>query len=95
MTALPAVAQSATPPLDDAHQKLKKAAQALEGMFFRQLLSAMRATVPSGPGNGGPGGEMFTGMMDDTIADRAAEHMQRGIGNALYRQLSAKLDSTT
>jgi len=74
------------------HAKLRKAADGLEGMFMRQLFSAMRAAVPQGgDGMGNAGGSLFTEMLDDALADRAATRMHDGLSQALYRQLSARL----
>lgn len=59
---------------------------------MRHLLAAMRDTVPdSGLLEAAPGQEMFTSMLDDHIADRAAERSTRGLGDALYHQLSRRL----
>lgn len=75
---------------DDA--KLRRAARDLEGVFVAELLKAMRETVPSdGVVHGGMGEEMFTGMLDQHLAPLAGEGWQRGIGDALYRQLRAAL----
>jgi len=55
-----------------------------------QLFQAMRATVPDS-GDAGGGQAMFTSMLDDELAARAADRMHRGLGEALYRQLSRRL----
>jgi Rod binding domain-containing protein len=34
---------------------------------------------------------MFTQMLDERMAAEAANHMTRGLGEALYRQLAARL----
>jgi Rod binding domain-containing protein len=80
---------------DPAHAKLRQAADGLTGMFIRQLFSAMRATVPAdADGLSGPGSTLFTQMMDDTVADHAASQMRRGLGDAIYRELCARLTSS-
>lgn len=82
-------------PTDPIHAKLRQAADGLNGMFIRQLFSAMRATVPDGAdGLGNAGGTLFTQMMDDTVADHAAEQMRHGLGDAIYRELCARLTTT-
>jgi Rod binding domain-containing protein len=87
----PLTPQTKTPD-DPAHAKLRQAADGLNGMFIRQLFSAMRATVPSdADGMSGPGTTLFTQMLDDTIADHAASQMRRGLGDAIYRELCARL----
>ena len=78
---------------DALHAQLRKAADGLEGMFLRQLFNAMRETVPA-DADTSAGGSMFTGMLDDTLADRAATQMRRGLGEAIYRQLCAQLPSS-
>jgi Rod binding domain-containing protein len=65
----------------------------LEGVFLSQLFKAMRDTVPAGEsGPGSEGRELFTTMLDDTLAEQAAQRMTHGLGEALYRQLSRRLD---
>lgn len=68
--------------------KLRRATQELEGVFVQELFKAMRDTVPEGGVmDGGPGEDMFSSMMDQTISAEAASGWDRGIGAALYRQL--------
>jgi len=58
----------------------------------------MRQSVPQdGVIAAAPGQEMFTQLFDERIANEAASRMRNGIGEALYRQLAAKLpaDGTT
>ena len=77
---------------DSEEQRLKRAARQLEGVFVQQLFKAMRETVPAGElGRGGSGEEMFTGLMDQQLADSAAPGTERGLGAALYRQLRARI----
>lgn len=98
-SAVPARSTAAAPtpapaPLDPLHAKLRQAADGLNGMFIRQLFSAMRATVPEGSdGLGSAGGSMFTQMLDETIADQAATQMRNGLGDAIYRELCGRLTS--
>ena len=74
--------------LTPAQAKLKQAAHQLEGVFLAQLFRTMRESVPD---NGNEAQKMFTSMLDDTLASKAADHMQRGLGDALYRQLAQRL----
>jgi Rod binding domain-containing protein len=90
-TPLPRVASPGASETDPLHTKLRQAADALDGMFLRQLFSAMRDTVPSDDGMGSAGGSLFTQMLDDTMADHAASQVRGGLGDALYRQLCARL----
>ncbi len=75
------------------HRKLRQAAHQLEGVFLAQLFQAMRATVPGD--DAGSGEQMFQGMLDDTFASKAADRLHRGLGEALYRQLSRRLNEVT
>jgi peptidoglycan hydrolase FlgJ len=73
-------------------QKLRAVTKRLEGVFVQQLFKAMRETVPKdGLTDGGTGEDIFTGLMDERIADHAPDRWERGIGEALYRQLRAAL----
>ena len=86
----PVRATGAEPP-DSA--RLRTAAQQLEGVFVEQLFKAMRDTIPEGGlVDGGSGEEMFSGMLDQHLSDATAAGWSHGIGDALYRQLSAKQD---
>lgn len=76
--------------------KLRTLAHQFEGVFLDQLFQAMRRTVPEGGFiEKAPGEDMFTSLMDEKIADVAAQRMQRGLGEALYRQLARRLDAAT
>lgn len=82
----------ATPSATDQDTRLREVAARLEGIFMEQLLKTMRETVDSqGMGSGSLGEELFTGMMDQTIADSAAARSDRGLGAAVYRQLKAQI----
>ena len=79
----------------DPRAQVRALAQQLEGVFLNQLFQAMRATVPQGGAlDGAPGQEMFTQMLDESMASEAAKHLTRGLGDALYRQLAAQLPAT-
>lgn len=81
----------------EEHQKLRKAAADLEGLFVSQLFRAMRETVPKNEGftSGGSGEEIFTGLMDEHIAAETPRHWGGGISEALYRQLSRGLPAAS
>jgi Rod binding domain-containing protein len=77
----------------DPHTELKHLAQQLEGVFLNQLFQAMRASVPQeGMFAKGEGEEMFTSMLDQTLAQEAARHMESRLSDALYKQLVRRLD---
>jgi flagellar protein FlgJ len=79
-------------PPKERQAELRRVCQELEGVFLRQLIETMRA---GGRGEGlfetSPGEEIFTSLLDDHFASVAAQKMERGIGEALYRQLSRQL----
>jgi Rod binding domain-containing protein len=82
---------TAVPPVD-SRAKVRQLAHALEGVFLNQLFQAMRRSVPQdGAIDPAPGQEMFTQLFDEKIADEASRHTTRGLGEALYRQLAARL----
>ena len=84
--------------LTGTRAKVYQLAHDLEGVFLNQLFQAMRQSVPQDGAIGeAPGQEMFTQLFDEKLANEASRHMTRGIGEALYRQLSARLpaDGTT
>jgi Rod binding domain-containing protein len=83
---------SAPAPTVDSRAKVRQLAHALEGVFLNQLFQAMRKSVPQdGVLEPAPGQEMFTQIFDERIADEASRHTTRGLGEALYRQLAARL----
>ena len=76
----------------DPRAQLRHLAHQLEGVFLQQLFKAMRETVPQGGAIAPePGNEMYNGLFDEAMASQAADRMQRGIGEALYRQMSRHL----
>ena len=73
-------------------EQLRRMSNELEGIFLRQLLEAMRQSVPNGGLTGASAGEdLFTSLLDDRLASEAAARTRNGIGEALYRQLSRRL----
>lgn len=78
---------------DDGRDGLREAARRLEGVFVQKLFQAMRSTVPDGGYlDSGRGEEMFRGLMDRHLAEEAAERMDRGLADALYRQLRGAVE---
>lgn len=90
MTAIPPIG-GGLPQRDDRAQ-LRQVAHDLEGVFIAQLFQAMRASVPQGGlTEADPGRDMFNALLDDRLASEAARRMSRGMGEALYRQLSSRV----
>jgi Rod binding domain-containing protein len=86
-------AGTVTPPAGADAQRLREAAAALDGLFVRQMVAAMRATVPSDSlTNGGAGEEMFTALLDEHFADALPTQWSRGITDALLGRLGPAAD---
>ncbi len=63
-----------------------------EGLFASLLLSEMKKTLPSGSFfGGGPGADVYDGMLERTFGDRLAEGNGLGIGEFIERNLREKL----
>ncbi|HEY0777726.1 MAG TPA: rod-binding protein [Gemmatirosa sp.] len=70
--------------------KLRNAARQLEGVFTQQLFKAMRETVPQGQGeisDSGGAQDMFTGLLDERLANDPRASSTHGIGDAIYHHL--------
>lgn len=79
-----------------SHERLRTASRMMEAQFLSQLFAAMRATATSLDGGQVSSEEkLFTQMMDDRISELAALRSSRGLGDALYRQLSRHLPPET
>jgi Rod binding domain-containing protein len=77
-------------PKPDTRAELRRLSHQLEAVFLNQLFQAMRSSVPRESGTEGAGGEMFQAMFDEHVAAEAAARAQRGLGEALYRQLARR-----
>ncbi len=82
-------APTAAAQLRGDHARLMRAAQALEAVFFRQMLQAMRDAVP--PAEQSAAEKTFQAMFDDELSRRAVAQNDHGLAAALYRQLSRHL----
>lgn len=73
--------------------KLRKAAEGFEAIFIRQFMKVMRSTVPNGGMFGsGAVGEIYSDMMDNSIAEILSKRSTLGIADTLYRQLVKEID---
>ncbi|MFB0613799.1 rod-binding protein [Aurantiacibacter poecillastricola] len=71
-------------------EDLRKAAEAFEAIFLRQLLASARASDFGGEDLfGGPGLEQFEAMRDEHFAEIASQQSTFGLADAIERQLSA------
>ena len=77
---------------DDGHARLRAMSSELEAVFLQQLFKAMRDSVPrDGILTPSPGEDVFTSMLDERLANLMASRSTRGLGQALYEQLSRAL----
>lgn len=73
--------------------RLRAAAQQLEGVFLSHLFKAMRAATPEGGlFEGGPGQDVYTEMFDEHLADALATKLKGSLGDMLYRQLLGRAE---
>jgi flagellar protein FlgJ len=92
MSVAPVTRGTDDPPATAELARLHRASRQMEGLFLSQLFRAMRETVPAeGTVDASPGRELFTAMLDERLADIAAARSERGLGEALFRQLSERL----
>jgi peptidoglycan hydrolase FlgJ len=83
-------------PAGSSNEDLRKAAQAFEAIFLRQLLSSARAADFGGEDLiGGPGIEQFEAMRDEHFADIASQQGVFGLAAAIERQVAAALPQAT
>lgn len=79
---------------DDAHERLRRVSNEFQGLFLKQMLDAMRKSIPdSGLLESSSAEDTFTSLLDDRLASAAAQRTQGGLGEAIYRQLARRLDS--
>jgi flagellar protein FlgJ len=94
---VPAREALTVPPRKTAAAEVRRLSHELEAVFLNQLFQAMRESVPkSGLIEKSSGTEMFESLLDQRLASEAAQRMDHGLGEQLYRQLSRRLapDST-
>ncbi len=85
-----------TPPVpvpDKTQGPLKSACQQFEGYFLDMMFQEMRKTVPQSGllEDQSDQQKIFTGMMDQTLADAMSKRGDLGISQMLYNQLAPAL----
>lgn len=71
--------------------KLLSACQNFEAVFIKQMLDAMRQTVPQkGMLDGGVGQNIYNDMLYQQYADKMAKSANFGLARLLYNQLSGQ-----
>lgn len=91
MSDIARIASSAPP--RDQHAELRRLSHQMEALFLNQLFQVMRQSTQVGGlvDDASEGEDVFTGLLDEKLSESAAQSMTRGIGEALYRQLSRRL----
>ncbi len=84
--------ESARAPEGVVDVRLRDATVALEGVFARELVRALRGTVPGGGSPDAPGGELYTSLMDDHLADVLAGDDGLGLSRIMLKQLMRPAD---
>ena len=83
------VPENASPQQKAELGKLKNLSIEYESFFMKEVISAMRTTVPKGDSpDSGNAQEIFTSMMDDKLAGNMAKQGSSGIAQELYNRLS-------
>lgn len=76
-------------PQGHVNEKLLNACQQFEAVFIKQMLDAMRNTVPkNGMLDGGIGRNIYEDMLYQQYADKMAKTANLGLARLLYNQLS-------
>lgn len=73
--------------VSDPDARLRATADLFEGVFYQELFKAMRETVPESGLTGGDSQAIFSSMMDQHVAESAAQRATDGLGEALYHRL--------
>jgi flagellar protein FlgJ len=96
MTVKATATSQALDPVADRKHRLRESSRQLEAVFLNQLLAVMRQTIPeSGLFQNSTSDWLFNSMLDEQLSRLAAQRSSRGLGEALYRQLSRRLDEQT
>lgn len=72
-------------------KEIREAAQQFEAIFLNEIFKQMRAAVPKGDLlKESMGEQVFRGMLDQEIAQKAAETGGLGLAEIIFRQLKGK-----
>lgn len=72
-------------------EELRKSAEGMEAMLVRQVMKAMRSTLPQPEededlfGSASHATQMFTQMMDDSLSDKIASNGDFGIADKIFK----------
>ncbi|MBI4180111.1 rod-binding protein [bacterium] len=73
-------------------EELRKGAEGMEAMLVRQVMKAMRSTIPTPDGeeddlfgSGSHATQMFTQMMDDEFSEKISQNGDFGIADRIFK----------
>jgi len=96
MTTISGIAGAGTATEARDVERLQTAMRQLEAVFVQQLFKAMRETVPDDGPSGGSGEEIFTGMLDEKLAEAVpAAWSGSDLESAMMRQFRSALPTET
>lgn len=84
--------EAASKSAPDVDPRLREATVALEGVFARELVRALRGTVPEGGSPDAPGGDIYTSLFDDHLAEVLTGDDGLGLSSAMLKQLLGGVD---
>jgi Rod binding domain-containing protein len=68
--------------------QLRKSTQDLEAVFMKDLISAMRKSVPKTEVGTGFGSEIYEDMFDQALAQSSSKSGAMGIGKLIFERMS-------
>ena len=72
--------------------RLREATVALESVFARELVRALRGTVPGGGSPDAPGGDIYTSLLDEHLAEVLTGDRGLGLSSVMLKQLLGGVD---
>ena len=70
--------------------ELEKACHQFESLFIKYMLQTMRETVPENSlFGGGQAEKIYTGMLDDEVAQSISRHRGIGLAAMMYAQMAS------
>jgi peptidoglycan hydrolase FlgJ len=72
-------------------QQLKKAATDFEAVLLKDMLGAMRRATPNVSHGESMGSHIYRDMLDQTLADTAAQQGTIGLGRQLFERMSPRV----
>ncbi|MCA1947839.1 MAG: rod-binding protein [Armatimonadetes bacterium] len=72
-------------------RRLKKAAEGIESMFFRDLLQAMRRSVPESEEENSFGGQVYRDLFDQAVSEALGRSGSLGIAKVVYDSLAGSV----